>query len=121
MQVEDHPVDYARFEGVIPEGEYGGGTVMVWDLGTFKPENTDDVATCLRKGELKFSLNGKKLSGSWTLVRTQDRQAVAHLRAEYDPSEPRGLGLEDSVELVHPFFGEPLRREPHLRVRMVLV
>src|SRR5436189_5204225 len=74
MQVEDHPVDYAKFEGVIPEGEYGGGTVMVWDLGTYKPENTDEVATSLRKGELKFSLNGKKLSGSWTLVRTQDRQ-----------------------------------------------
>src|SRR5437870_8609547 len=74
MQVEDHPVDYANFEGVIPEGEYGGGTVMVWDLGTYKPENTADVPTSLRKGELKFSLNGKKLSGSWTLVRTHDRQ-----------------------------------------------
>jgi bifunctional non-homologous end joining protein LigD len=83
MQVEDHPVDYARFEGVIPEGEYGGGTVMVWDLGTYKPENTDDVATSLRKGELKFSLNGKKLSGSWTLVRTQDRQWLLIKHRDY--------------------------------------
>src|SRR3989449_9719884 len=58
MHVEDHPVDYAKFEGVIPEGEYGGGTVMVWDLGTYKPENADDVGSSLRKGELKFSLNG---------------------------------------------------------------
>jgi len=74
MQVEDHPVDYAKFEGVIPEGEYGGGTVMVWDYGTYQPEETDDVSSALRKGELKFSLKGKKLQGSWTLVRTRDRQ-----------------------------------------------
>jgi bifunctional non-homologous end joining protein LigD len=83
MQVEDHPVDYARFEGVIPEGEYGGGTVMVWDLGTYEPEDTDDVATSLRKGELKFSLNGKKLSGSWALVRTQDRQWLLIKHRDY--------------------------------------
>jgi bifunctional non-homologous end joining protein LigD len=83
MQVEDHPVDYARFEGVIPEGEYGGGTVMVWDLGTYNPEDTDDVATSLRKGELKFSLNGKKLSGSWALVRTQNRQWLLIKHRDY--------------------------------------
>ena len=52
MQVEDHPVDYAKFEGVIPEGEYGGGTVMVWDYGTYKPEETDDPEAALRKGDL---------------------------------------------------------------------
>jgi len=73
MQVEDHPVDYAKFEGVIPEGEYGGGTVMVWDYGTYQPE-TADVTAAIRKGELKFSLKGKKLLGSWVLVRTRDRQ-----------------------------------------------
>ena len=71
MEVEDHPVDYAKFEGVIPEGEYGGGTVMVWDYGTYKPEETDDVEASLRKGELKFTLNGEKLKGSWVLVRTR--------------------------------------------------
>jgi bifunctional non-homologous end joining protein LigD len=74
MQVEDHPVDYAKFEGVIPEGEYGGGTVMVWDYGTYEPENSVDVSAAIRKGELKFSLKGKKLMGSWALVRTRDRQ-----------------------------------------------
>ena len=73
MQVEDHAVDYAKFEGVIPEGEYGGGTVMVWDYGTYKPENATDVSQALKKGELKFSLNGKKLKGSWVLVRTGGR------------------------------------------------
>ena len=74
MQVEDHPVDYAKFEGVIPEGEYGGGTVMVWDYGTYKPEADEDVGESLRNGELKFSLNGKKLQGSWVLIRTRNRQ-----------------------------------------------
>jgi bifunctional non-homologous end joining protein LigD len=69
MHVEDHPVEYASFEGVIPEGEYGGGTVMVWDQGTWTPESPD-VAAALEKGDLKFTLHGKKLKGSWVLVRT---------------------------------------------------
>jgi len=75
MAVEDHPLDYAGFEGVIPEGEYGGGTVMLWDQGTYIPDDdTGDVAKGVEKGELKFSLNGKKLKGSWVLVRTRGRQ-----------------------------------------------
>jgi bifunctional non-homologous end joining protein LigD len=68
--VEDHPIEYGSFEGVIPEGEYGGGTVMLWDQGTWTPEDPD-VDAALRKGELKFTLNGKKLKGSWVLVRTK--------------------------------------------------
>jgi bifunctional non-homologous end joining protein LigD len=87
MQVEDHPVDYAKFEGVIPEGEYGGGTVMVWDYGTYKPENTTNVSEALRKGELKFSLNGKKLKGSWVLVRTRDRQWLLLKHRDYYTTE----------------------------------
>jgi bifunctional non-homologous end joining protein LigD len=70
IQVEDHPVEYAMFEGVIPEGQYGAGTVMVWDIGTWIPEQ-DDVANAIKKGELKFTLRGKKLRGSWVLVRTR--------------------------------------------------
>jgi bifunctional non-homologous end joining protein LigD len=70
MQTEDHPIDYAAFEGIIPEGEYGGGTVMVWDTGTWAPESTD-VDAALRKGELKFRVDGKKLHGSFVLVRTR--------------------------------------------------
>jgi bifunctional non-homologous end joining protein LigD len=68
--VEDHPLDYAAFEGIIPAGEYGGGTVMVWDRGTWAPES-EDVDAALKKGELKFRLEGEKLKGSWVLVRTK--------------------------------------------------
>jgi bifunctional non-homologous end joining protein LigD len=70
MQVEDHPVEYGNFEGVIPEGEYGGGTVMVWDIGEWTQESPD-VRSALEKGDLKFTLLGKKLRGSWVLVRTR--------------------------------------------------
>ena len=69
-RVEDHPVDYAGFEGVIPEGEYGGGTVTVWDQGTWASDSGDANAG-LASGELKFTLRGKKLRGSWVLVRTR--------------------------------------------------
>jgi bifunctional non-homologous end joining protein LigD len=70
MRVEDHPWDYRDFEGVIPEG-YGAGIVMLWDQGTWKPApGFEDVDTALDKGELKFTLNGVKLKGSWVLVRT---------------------------------------------------
>ena len=84
MEVEDHPVDYAKFEGVIPEGEYGGGTVMVWDYGTYQPEDkSEDVSAALRKGELKFSLDGEKLKGSWVLVRTRGRQWLLLKHRDY--------------------------------------
>jgi bifunctional non-homologous end joining protein LigD len=72
MQTEDHPLEYATFEGIIPEGEYGGGTVMVWDQGTWEPDAAD-VDAALRKGELKFQLDGEKLHGSFVLVRTRPR------------------------------------------------
>jgi bifunctional non-homologous end joining protein LigD len=72
MQVEDHPIEYNSFEGIIPEGEYGGGTVMIWDSGHWTPE-APDVDTALKRGDLKFQLEGKKLHGSWVLVRTRGR------------------------------------------------
>lgn len=71
IQVEDHPLEYADFEGTIPAGEYGGGTVMVWDRGTWLPEG--DPEADYRAGQLKFSLDGQKLTGSWALVRTAQR------------------------------------------------
>jgi len=74
MMTEPHPMDYNGFEGVIPEGEYGGGTVMIWDRGTWEPE-ASDVGAALARGELKFRLAyGRKLNGSWVLVRTRNRQ-----------------------------------------------
>jgi bifunctional non-homologous end joining protein LigD len=69
MHVEDHPVEYGTFEGVIPEG-YGAGIVMLWDRGTWTPQ-ADDVDAALKKGDLKFTLDGYKLKGSWVLVRTR--------------------------------------------------
>jgi len=69
VHVEDHPKEYGTFEGVIPEG-YGAGIVMLWDEGTWQPE-VDDVDAALAKGDLKFSLDGYKLKGSWVLVRTR--------------------------------------------------
>jgi bifunctional non-homologous end joining protein LigD len=69
MHVEDHPIEYGEFEGVIPEG-YGAGVVMLWDRGTWTPE-VDDVDAALAKGDLKMTLDGFKLKGSWVLVRTK--------------------------------------------------
>jgi bifunctional non-homologous end joining protein LigD len=75
MHVEDHPIEYGTFEGVIPEG-YGAGIVMLWDQGTWKPESPD-VDAALKKGDLKFTLDGYKLKGSWVLVRTGGRWAAS--------------------------------------------
>ncbi|CAN5707107.1 hypothetical protein BH24GEM1_BH24GEM1_15130 [soil metagenome] len=76
IHVEDHPIEYNRFEGTIPAGEYGGGTVMVWDYGTYTSANGEgDPEQALRegyrKGDFKFVLRGKRLRGSWVLVRTK--------------------------------------------------
>ncbi|HVS00055.1 MAG TPA: DNA ligase D [Thermoanaerobaculia bacterium] len=73
VHVEDHPLDYGTFEGIIPKGQYGGGTVLLWDRGTWHPEG-DPVAD-YRKGRLKFRLDGEKLQGSWMLVRMHGERA----------------------------------------------
>jgi bifunctional non-homologous end joining protein LigD len=99
IHVEDHPIEYNAFEGTIPEGEYGGGTVMMWDQGTYtSPGQEDDREDALRegyrKGDFKFVLRGKRLKGSWVLVRTRaggdkSRQnqwlLIKHRDAEADP------------------------------------
>ena len=73
VEVEDHPLDYGDFEGTIPEGQYGGGTVQLWDRGYWAPEpGMEDVDKALRKGELKFVMEGGRMHGSWVLVRLRD-------------------------------------------------
>lgn len=74
MEVEDHPIEYNKFEGTIPQGEYGGGTVMLWDRGTYsyggsEAEGLEGLRRGYTRGDLKFVLNGKRLQGSWVLVR----------------------------------------------------
>ncbi|HJR67099.1 MAG TPA: non-homologous end-joining DNA ligase [Gemmatimonadaceae bacterium] len=80
MEVEDHPIDYNTFEGTIPKGEYGGGTVMLWDRGTYRADAADDgddesaIRRGYRSGDLKFTLQGERLRGSWVLVRMRGRE-----------------------------------------------
>jgi len=69
VEVEDHPLDYGDFEGTIPKGEYGGGTVQLWDRGYWQPEGDKSPQDALADGDLKFVLDGKRLHGSWVLVR----------------------------------------------------
>ena len=76
-RTEDHPIEYGDFEGIIPAGEYGGGTVVVWDTGTWQPEG--DAAAALAKGHLKFELSGKKLRGRYHLVRTRGEKGESWL------------------------------------------
>ncbi len=95
MEVEDHPLEYANFEGIIPEGEYGGGTVMIWDEGVWAPMEDVDPARAIGSGEIRFVLMGKKLKGSWTLVRTDDRKWLLMKRRDEYASDV-------DVETAHP-------------------
>src|SRR5580698_1996843 len=76
VQVEDHPIEYGGFEGIIPQGQYGGGTVMLWDTGTWEPQSGHtDVDAGLRDGSLKFTLHGTKMKGNWALIRMGGKAA----------------------------------------------
>jgi bifunctional non-homologous end joining protein LigD len=104
METEPHPLEYNEFEGVIPEGEYGGGTVMIWDQGVWAPDaggrlgDESEMDRQLAKGELKFVLLGKKLAGSWVLVRTRPKQwlLIKH-RDRYASSEDITIAKPRSV------------------------
>jgi bifunctional non-homologous end joining protein LigD len=96
VHVEDHPIEYNGFEGTIPKGEYGGGTVMIWDRGTWSPEG--DPRKAYAKGHLVFDLNGEKLQGRWNLVRMRPREGDRHenwLLIKGKDSQARGPGYED--------------------------
>ncbi|HSZ81757.1 MAG TPA: DNA polymerase ligase N-terminal domain-containing protein [Polyangia bacterium] len=75
VHVEDHPLDYAMFEGIIPKGQYGGGTVLLWDRGTWTPETEGGAPAMLAAGNLKFMLKGEKLRGKYALVKIKERRA----------------------------------------------
>ncbi len=92
VQVEDHPMEYGGFEGTIPKGQYGGGTVMLWDTGTWEPVGDADEG--LRIGRLKFILHGQKLKGHWTLVRMGGRAA--------QESKPNWLLIKEHDEYERP-------------------
>ncbi len=74
VQVEDHPLDYAMFEGIIPKGQYGGGTVLLWDRGRWEPQGDADARAMLGAGNLKFLLRGEKLQGKYALVKIKERR-----------------------------------------------
>jgi bifunctional non-homologous end joining protein LigD len=97
MQVEDHPIEYNTFEGTIPKGEYGGGTVMLWDRGTYTywekdPDPVERLREGYAKGDLKFELRGKRLRGSWVLVRIR----------RGDPDKPQWLLIKHRDEFADP-------------------
>jgi len=103
MEVEDHPLDYGDFEGTIPKGQYGGGTVLLWDRGYWAPEKGfENVGAALRKGELKFVMEGQRVHGSWVLVRTRrdDRgraswMLIKHRDDAAQPGNPSGPTPDD--------------------------
>lgn len=97
VEVEDHPVSYINFEGAIPKGEYGGGTVLVWDLGTFEPLGNAPLKQ-LSKGKLHFILNGTKLQGEWYLVRLRDEKQWLLIRGGED-MRPVSQKLDDTSAL----------------------
>jgi bifunctional non-homologous end joining protein LigD len=117
MQVEDHPVSYFDFEGTIPEGNYGAGTVMVWDVGTWQPlsplpvdgkyvPGTDaEAAAMLAKGDLKFRLKGKKLNGDFALIKMKGRRPGSKgtewlLIKKHDDYAVEGYNIDDYDESV---------------------
>jgi bifunctional non-homologous end joining protein LigD len=97
VHVEDHPIEYLDFEGVIPKGEYGGGDVIVWDWGTWQPEpETPDGRQAVTDGELKFTLAGEKLRGRFTIVRTSGRGSGRSDRGARERRESSRMPFEES-------------------------
>ncbi|EJL26003.1 DNA ligase D [Caulobacter sp. AP07] len=107
VEVEDHPLDYGDFEGTIPKGQYGGGTVQLWDRGFWAPEpGFEDVAEALKKGELKFVLEGERLHGSWVLVRMAwDRDAREGVKRQGDGKRSNWLLIKHKDKAARPGEG----------------
>ena len=105
MEVEDHPIDYNTFEGTIPKGDYGGGTVMLWDRGTYRAEGPDDgddesaIRRGYRSGDFKFTLDGERLRGSWVLVRMRGRNGGSS-KPQWLWIKHRDAEARDDVDIV---------------------
>lgn len=107
VEVEDHPLEYGKFEGTIPKGQYGGGTVQLWDRGTWKPKS-DNPQQDLAKGALKFELVGKRMHGAWALIRMRDDPRTRTSQPRHNwllikerdeaarPGDPEALSSEDT-------------------------
>src|SRR2546422_986407 len=125
VQTEDHPMDYGNFEGKIPQGNYGAGTVMVWDRGTYRVMGEADAGKQLQRGEIKFELNGEKLRGSFVLVKLKQSEKgnewllIKHKDAAVDPAwnieEHEGSALTRSEE-----HTSELQSRLHLVCRLLL-
>ncbi len=93
VETEDHPMEYNNFEGIIPQGEYGGGTVMVWDRGTYSVEGNPEEA--YRKGDITFEIHGKKLKGKWKLIKMRSRTPASKTKGKVlDKSEKENSGAK---------------------------
>jgi bifunctional non-homologous end joining protein LigD len=125
VHVEDHPIEYAKFEGIIPQGEYGGGTVMLWDVGTWVCE-TADANSAYKKGHLSFILKGKKLKGAWNLVQIKNnpknwllikvKDKFARLEKQYDITQvkPNSIISRRSLQGIAKKFQTELSNKPKI-------
>jgi bifunctional non-homologous end joining protein LigD len=119
MQVEDHPLAYGTFEGIIPKGNYGAGEVIVWDRGTYRPINDPNPVKAIDSGEIKFELRGKKLRGRFTLVKMRARDGADNAwllikeRDEYVDRRWRATAHEESVKSGRTLAD--LKKASHLR------
>ena len=105
VEVEDHPLDYGAFEGTIPKGEYGGGTVQLWDVGRWEPRG--DPHEGLAKGNLKFEIHGKRLQGNWALIRMKDWDSKTRTRT----TRHNWLLIKEKDEFARPGEAETLLTE----------
>src|SRR3569623_1841700 len=99
-QTEDHPLEYIDFEGVLPEGEYGGGPMIVWDTGTFAPMN--DVQEGLAKGDFKFRLWGEKLKGGWVLIRMKPKKGETDSNWLFVKEKDTGVDIATDILAARP-------------------
>jgi len=126
VRTDDHPMEYAKFEGEIPKGSYGAGTVMVWDIGTYKNIKTDDdgelvpMSKCLKEGHIEVFLSGKKLDGGYALVKTHlaggEQWLLIKMRDEYASARRNPVSTEQKSALTNRTMAE-IRADESARTR----